>query len=240
MVNQRIMKQQTLLHSSNEHNDVGDLKSLLVKNQSNPLLDGSIKAVLQIHAVIKSIESKSVFKVVLGDGTQQYVKRAVSCLHSPSIGDKVLLSGNLDDGFYILALLESACPESEVVIDFAEQSIIKAGKFAIMTDELTVNSSSVNFDFANWRITSDSTQIMSNEMLLKSFSYTQISDQVEVNARVSTFNLKNSNRFVTGTDKVHAVNIQYSADILARFEGQVAILNGRELLKTDAKLIMAG
>ncbi|WP_432784638.1 hypothetical protein AAEX37_01586 [Oligella sp. MSHR50489EDL] len=239
MVDERLNKQQILSCSSKENN-IDDLKSLLIKNQANPLLDGSVKAVLQTHAVIKSIESKSVFKVVLGDGTQQYVKRAVSCLHSPGIGDKVLLSGNLDDGFYILALLEVASPETEVVIDFAEQGVIKADKFSIMTNELTVNSSLVSFEFENWKVASDSAQIMSNEMVLKSFSYSQIADQVEVNARVSTFNLKNANRFVTGTDKVHAVNIEYSADILARFEGQVAILNGRELLKTDAKLIMAG
>ncbi|MDO5666710.1 MAG: DUF3540 domain-containing protein [Alcaligenaceae bacterium] len=52
--------------------------------------------------------------------------------------------------------------------------------------------------------------------------------------------LQRSDKTVLGSDRIRAFNIDYSAKTSARLNTETTIVNGKNLLKMDGKLIMAG
>jgi len=51
---------------------------------------------------------------------------------------------------------------------------------------------------------------------------------------------RRSTRYVTGTDTVKAINLDYAADFVARLSGDTTLINGETVVKADGKQILVG
>jgi hypothetical protein len=224
--------------SVKEYSD--ELTPLLVKKHSDGSYVRSLNTCFQAHGEIKTLTESDQFIVVLEGQEEVIAKRAVSCLHVPSQGDKVLVSGSTGQGVYILAVLESNESQRQQTLKLPDECVIQGARLSFSTDSLLMNVNTVGFDFSDFKIEASNTEVLSRNFTLHSMDYKKVSDVINISARALSTNAKNANRFVSGTDRVKAMNIDYSAEVLARFTGEIAVINGTELLKTDGKLMMAG
>ncbi|AVL71430.1 hypothetical protein RP300_01641 [Oligella urethralis] len=173
-------------------------------------------------ALLKEKVDEQTYVVELEEGSVLTVKKAISCIHQVNVGDIVLVDGS-ESRAYITALLES----SESSID------IEVETFNLKATELNFDSKTASFETESYSVTSVSYRINSINLDMKSQKMTSL-------AKFFSESYTMSEKFVAEVDKVQAMNINYSAEMLARIDGHTTVINAKELLKTDAKLIVSG
>ena len=179
--------------------------------------------------VVLDTNSDQSVRVKLNDGSTFNAKKAVSCIHLLNVGDLVLLEGYADR-LYVIALLETSKNQVELVSDTMN---FKAKDVHIDVNAMQIKSTSFNLDATRQTINSVKYQLNAIDL---SFS----SQRMNNITKVSKSSCEVSERFVSEMDRVHALNINYSAEMFARIEAHTTVINGEELLKTDAKLIISG
>lgn len=225
MDNQLSIKTQKIERYQDEFTSADSELELLLKYNSE---EKSCHRISDLGIVLDIISEHSV-KVKLNDGRTFSAKKAVSCIHLLNIGDLVLLEGYADK-LYVIALLETSKKQVELVSDTMN---FKSKEVNIDADAMQINSSSFNLHATTQSINSVKYQLNAMDL---SFS----SQRMNSLTKVAKSSCAVSERFVSEIDRVHALNINYSAEMLARIEAHTTVINGEELLKTDAKLIISG
>lgn len=180
-------------------------------------------------------------------GRQYRVKRAASCLLQPAPGDKVLVSGDATGGLYIIAVLEqgvSGCARLQVdgALEISAQAIRLHGRdrVAIGTEAFGLKASSGTVEAASWALTSHRYTLTSAQLNVATGTATYTGEQRESFYRSVSETTASSTRYVTGTDTVKAINLDYAADFIARLSGHTTLINGEAVVKADGKQILVG
>lgn len=171
--------------------------------------------------------NKSYLIVCVGQELHLSATKASSCLQQPAVGDVVSVQGFEDGSVYILAVLESRVMTTEqTVLEFPNNTLIKA-------KELRVEAQS-------YCLSSEQQQLNTVTFNLVASNVKQVSQNFEVVANLALSSFVNSHRYVSDTDRVTALNINYSSEAVSKLSGKVTMLNGHELLKSDGKLMIVG
>lgn len=228
----------------------------------NPLLQRSTGQqepsefqVVQLHAQLVEQHEGGLFTAKAGDGQELFpVKKAFSCLHHPLLGDKVLVSGCLRDGFYILAIIErpemsagseagraeQAVAPAEIVIDLGEHVRLQAGHLAIEVNEGKVQSQHWTHQSQVYQLSAQAYRVGAHDYQVDSTTVTYRGQTMQYYAAQLDENYGQAERYVAGSDKVHALNFEYKAEQMARIHGNNTFINGEKLLKSDGQLMMVG
>lgn len=175
----------------------------------------------------------------LGSGERVFAYKAAGCLHELAVGDKVMLNLAHGDCNYITLLLSKGIGNNEN-LDFQRISGINAEQIKLNTSSFVLQSEESLFS-------GKMLQIKQQEIVSHSISYDLLAREVstsavkvELKAKRLKQTLQRSDKTVLGYDRVRVLNIDYSAKTSARLNAETTIVNGKNLLKMDGKLIMAG
>lgn len=161
--------------------------------------------------------------IVTNDGDKLTAKKASSCLVIPEVESEVLFSFDPSDGeCYILHILSSS-----------KDNIDISGDLVFYGDSITFNTNNVNFKANSFDIKSQDFALNSSKILHNSITYS-------LNAENYVSLLGNSVRNIVKNDEVNALNFSYTANGVARINGQLTYVQGNDILKYDGKLILAG
>lgn len=221
---QKITFETTHLKQQTQHEHSKLLGELLERKKAEEITDTEI---LQLHADIVQVHDDGTFSVKSHDGQALFpVFKAFSCLHQPMVGDKVLLSGCVRDGFYILTILYRPIAKEPVVLDLGEEVQVKARALSFHAQE-------VNIESQYYRQHAGEYQLNSANVVYRIKNLQSYVASVEEN-------YSQVQRYVTGTEQVHALNFTYTADQIVRIQGNHTFINGEKLLKSDGQLMMVG
>lgn len=147
-----------------------------------------------------------------------------SCFIIPNCYDTVLVFINSNGENYIVNVLQT----------FDKKSVrFEVDHFQVLSNKYMIETQNMSFKSTDFNSQSSNYSIEAIEYSLVSQKSTK-----EVNLNVERYS--NSRKFVYNNDIVRAMNINYSADMLTRIQGNSTILLGKELLKNDAELIITG
>ena len=204
---------------------------------------------LSVHgAFVVEAKSQDVFTVNHREQGRQYqVKRAASCLLQPEPGDKVLVSGDLNGGLYIIAVLEQ-CVQGRATIQVEGELTLAADTLSLRAQTQTkvdapafaLHTQAGAVQATEWEIGSQRHTLRSHQLNVEASESRYAGERRESYYRYVTETTAQSARYVTGTDTVKAVNLDYAADFIARLTGKTTFINGETLLKTDGKQILVG
>ncbi|ADU91669.1 DUF3540 domain-containing protein [Taylorella equigenitalis] len=202
------------------------LNSLILKNK-NMLHERYLNTFSGV--VFKILDEGYLVKTKYGEVLE--VKKSFSCIISPNLNDVVLISGLVDESWYILSIINRSS-HNKVKLDF--------GSDKVYLDKLLVNANEINLSLNNINITSESMNLVGSDLLFNSNNLKIGFNNSFVSGLNMEMNMSSLSKIVTGTDKVRALNIDYSADSMAKVSSNTTVIYGSELLKTDAKLIVSG
>lgn len=216
-----------------------ELSNLLV--QKTTFNDRFSRTQLSGHAVVEKIneESKEIIVRLLSNDQLVPTKKAASCLCKVALGDTVLLHGEIGSKIYILSVLENN--ESIATVIEAEHLVITTSSVRVETEEeISFKSHKLQFDSQEWEQVAHSSLIQSVTYKVDAISMEYTSEKIESWADITFESTRNATRIVSGTDRINALNIDYSAEFFAKLGAHTTMINGYQLLKTDGKLMMAG
>ena len=183
--------------------------------------------VIQLHAQVMVMHAEGVFTAKVSDGQELFpVKKAFSCLHEVQIGDQVLVSGSIHDGFYILAIIERPETSGETVLQLGEQVRLEAR-------DLKLVAQSHQLEVQRYQLLAQQYQVDSTYVTYRGQAMQYYAVKLEEN-------YAQAQRFVAGSDSVQALNFDYRAEQTARIHGVNTFINGEKLLKSDGQLMMVG
>lgn len=223
--------------------DAGHLDPLLQKPAN------SFNGDIHVHsAFLVDAHDSAHFTVSNREHGRQYrVKRAASCLLMPEPGDKVLVSGDAAGGLYIIAVLEQGASgrthlrvDGELAVSADRLSLTAHNRLAMAADAFSLKAGSGAVDAADWTIKSHRYTLTSVELDVAAMTARYTGDQRESYYGSVTETTGRSARYVTGTDTVKAINLDYAADFIARLSGNTTFINGEALVKADGKQILVG
>lgn len=175
---------------------------------------------------------------IFGVGVSVKAKKAFSCLVEPLLHDTVLIGGQ-ESGLYILSILERSHSDSQITIQ---------GELSISATKLKITSEE-SFDLVTEQATLKSKEWVqsANQYQLKNHNFTHTSVNFKYSGQYYAAYLNtthtvsaDSQKIVTGSDKISALNLDYSAEFISRLQAQTTIINGTEILKADGKKILMG
>ena len=180
-------------------------------------------------------------------GRRYQVKRAASCLLMPQAGDKVLVSGDAAGGLYIIAVLEQSLPgtttlhvDGELAVSADVLALTATSRVSLETDAFALHAQSGAVNTADWTLKSHSYTLASVDLNVGSITAKYTGDHRESYYQSVRETAGQSTRYVTGTDTVKAVNLDYAADFITRLSGNTTFINGETLVKADGKQILVG
>lgn len=165
--------------------------------------------------------------VCMGSKLHLTAVKASSCLQQPAVGDVVSVQGFDDGSVYILAVLESKAMTNEAtVLELPQNTLIKAKELRVEAQSYSLSSEKYQLNTVTYNLVASHVK--------------QVSQNLEIVANLALSSFVNSRRYVSDTDRVTALNINYSSEAVSKFSGKVTMLNGHELLKSDGKLMIVG
>ena len=234
------------------HNDTQTINADDQHDPLHPLLQKRANAFdsgAHIHgAFFVDAHEQEIFTVSHREyGRQYHVKRAASCLLLPEPGDKVLVSGDGEGGLYIIAVLEQRANGRTTVqvngvlaLSADEISLAANHSLALKAESFNLTADVAAVDAKDWAVKSDHHTVTSIDLDVVALTSTYRGNQRESYYRSVTDTTGQSTRYVTGTDKVKAINIDYAADFITRLSGDTTIVNGETVVKADGKQILVG
>lgn len=180
-------------------------------------------------------------------GRRYQVKRAASCLLMPNAGDKVLVSGDAAGGLYIIAVLEQRDQgrstlhvDGELTLSADVLSLMGASRVSVAAETFALRARSGAVNTADWTLKTHSYTLASVDLSVASITAKYTGDHRESYYQSVRETTGQSTRYVTGTDTVKAVNLDYAADFITRLSGNTTFINGETLVKADGKQILVG
>lgn len=165
-------------------------------------------------------------------------KKAFSCLVEPELNDLVLVSGYIS-GIYILSILDRQAQDLKIEVTGKLQIISQTAEITA-SSSIALNATSAHIKTNQWKQSAYQYEISSYESKHSSSTFKYVGQTAETQLQNYYLLAADSQRHVTGTDRVNALTIDYSADFISKLSAQTTLINGTEILKTDAKKILMG
>ena len=214
---------------------------------SNLSIQNQLATVFQHYGRVLEVGATMVVRVNNADHT---ARRAASCLLEPMVGDKVLLSTDLDAGDYVLAVLERAL-DAQAVLNLPADTEIRATQGRIKffsplgidlntTGELSMQSTKLRVEALQGDVTVQNLSLAGD-------AWRSCIDRVKAVGRSldSVFerciaHVGRSYKTVAELDQVKAGQIDYTADTSLQLHAKYALVTAHELVKMDAEQIHLG
>lgn len=171
------------------------------------------------------------------DDVEVRARRALSCLVSPNLGDRVLLARLGDGSSFVLAVLEREEEDAELRIASDRSISIEApaGRVDVVASEgislVTAGKLSASFD---------TLMAVGQRVLADARKATLVGGVVETIADVLAQRLKRSTRVVTGVDQLRAGHADYQVDKALRIHSENAFVTASQVVKLDGENIHLG
>lgn len=190
--------------------------------------------------VVRHAVAGGLATVVLGQGEIE-ARQAVSCLLAPQAGDRVWLSGDLQQGVYVTAILERASPGPENI------RLPEGSGIEVPAGALNLRAGALNLQGGTLAVQADSAALCVGAVTAVgreaawSFGRVRIvSELIESFAdRLLQF-ARWSQRTVEGIDQVRSGQIDYRAEQLMQLRAQNLVANASNLAKVDGEQIHLG
>lgn len=216
--------------SSDLHNLISD------KGQkSQPLIDKLVHE--QGHIIDVTDDGEFIIRLKQKDLVFK-ANKAFSCLVEPELNDLVLVSGD-SSGYYILSILQRQTQDLKIEVT-GKLDIVSQSVEITASSSIALDASSAHVKTNQWQQSAYHYEISSYESKHSSSTFKYVGQTAETQLQNYYLLAADSQRYVTGTDKVNALTIDYSADFISKLSAQTTLINGTEILKTDAKKILMG
>lgn len=214
-----------------------DLQSLILdkEQKSQPLLDKLVHE--QGHVIGLADEGKFIVRLAQKDFIFD-AHKAFSCLVEPEINDLVLVSGDSSD-YYILSILQRDAQDLKIKVA-GKLKVVSQSAEITASSSIALNASSAHIKTNQWQQSAYHYEISSYESKHSSSTFKYVGQTAEMQLQNYYLLAADAQRYVTGTDRVNALTIDYSADFISKLSAQTTLINGTEILKTDAKKILMG
>ena len=161
-----------------------------------------------------------------------HARQAASCLLVPQPGDRVWLAGDIDQGLYVLAILErddSAAAQLRLPADTSLQATtlkLSAAQVAVQAESAVLSAQKVCAvgHEASWSF---------NRIKVMAELFESFADRVVQFARWSQ-------RTVDGMDQVRSRQIDYRAEQTLQLQAETLVANASKLAKVDGEQIHLG
>lgn len=214
---------------------------------SNLAIQPKLVAIFQQYGVVT--EAGDDF-VVHTDAAVYRARRAASCLLEPLVGDKVLLVTDMEDGDYVLAVLErDAGRLSTLSLPGDAQLTLQTGRLHVSArdgigmasaKEIAMQSGSLKVEALKGEVTV-------HELSLVGEAWRSCVDRVKSVGRTFDSILERchqrvarSYRVVDEMDQVKAGQIDYQADGSLQMHAKYTLMTADELVKVDGEQIHLG
>lgn len=220
---------------------ISELILLINKNTDNKNRRLDAETITSKAVIIKVVENEGFYEIedVFTKKTFSAIK-AASCLLLPSVGDLVLVQRFEDGTAYIMSVLEIEHNATSAKLKLPNETVIEAKNLVFNAENIKTKSDSYTINTGLYSLNSIKSNLVSIKFDLSAIHVKQNSKRIETNAETSVASYVHSTRFISDTEKVKALNINYSAASFAKINGKVMMLNGYDLLKSDGKLMMVG
>ena len=205
-----------------------------------------VRSVHQEYAEV--VAAGEVFELQVSTGAV-VARRAASCLLVPQVGDRVLVAMEARGDAYVLAVLDRR-DEGKATLEVAGEVVLRA------TEKLTIAASqgvdvvggaSVRLAAASVEVTSFQTRLTSHALEVVGEAVGAELGRVKLLAksvdglmeRLSQ-RVKRSFRYVEEMDQVKARHLDYSAEQVAHFRGETAVVSAADLVKVNGEQIHVG
>lgn len=200
--------------------------------------------------VLEIEENQTWFRIGTAAGELR-VRRALSCLVWPEVGDRVLTSVGLTDEPFLIAVLErlSGSPLRLVMPRETTVEVAAGGGMGLRVDgRLTLESrTGVNLDGPEVALRGGSLTLAARRLsviareAVASLRVTRlIGDLIEATAESLHLRLDRSRRTVRDLDQVHAGSLEMRAEQMARLQSETLIATAQRLVKIDGEQIHLG
>lgn len=177
-----------------------------------------------------------VCEVQLTSGDVVQAQKAAFCHHTLAIGDKVLLDLNLEDGHFILGVL-NAVHDRKLTLDFTNVDTIKSHELQFTGQRLRIEAHDMWLAANNHiNLNTNNVEIVSVTYDLKASDVRSTSKNFDIKAQSTKQSFQQSRKVVQGTDRVDARSIQYTADISANLNSKKNVTLGTGTITLDGKL----
>lgn len=164
--------------------------------------------------------------------------KAFSCLVELELDDLVLVSGD-ESGYYILSILQRQAQDLKIEVT-GKLEIVSQSTEVTALSSIVLNASTAHVKTNQWQQFAYQYEISSYESKHSSSTFKYVGQTAEIQLQNYHLLAADSQRYITGTDRVNALTIDYSADFISKLSAQTTLINGTEILKTDAKKILMG
>lgn len=200
--------------------------------------------------VLEIEENQTWFRIGTAAGELR-VRRALSCLVWPEVGDRVLTSVGLTDEPFLIAVLErlSGSPLRLVMPGETTIEVAAGGGMGLRIDgRLTLESrTGVYLDGPEVALRGGSLtlaarllSVIAREAVASLRATRLIGDLIEATAESLHLRLDRSRRTVRDLDQVHAGSLEMRAEQMARLQSETLIATADRLVKIDGEQIHLG
>ncbi len=175
---------------------------------------------------------------------------ALSCLIKPEIGDKVLVAGDAQDAFFILAVLERPGGSSvHIPLDGDVMIGVSGGRFSVAaTDgvhvvtprEMTLNAQDLNITASKANVLFEQISYMGHVVWAEIGKIKWIGKYFHAFIDSVSQRVKRSYRVIEEVDSVQSRQIDYKAKETMNLQGRHALIKANELVKIDGDQIHLG
>ena len=190
--------------------------------------------------------SESSYLVESGSGVHE-VKRAFSCLVQPEVGDTVLLTRELEEGDYILAILaREEGKKTQLVFEHDVEIKATKGHLEIAARDgldlgspgkVAVNSTALQVSTLRGSIGIDRLSLYGRLCQVRVSTVKLIADKVDTLAERIFSKAKQSYRFIEDSEHVRANNIDCRAKNSLRLRGKISQLSAENDVIVDGKMV---
>lgn len=168
-------------------------------------------------------------------------KKAASCLLTPQADDHVWLSGDMEIGIFITAILERSSEVAQKIVLPTGSSIeVSDGALMLRADSLQFFSKLLTVQTDTAAICAQKVTGVGREATWSFGSIKVMSDLLETFADKLIQFSRWSQRTVDGIDQVRSRQIDYRADQLMQLQAENLIANATNLVKVDGEQIHLG
>jgi hypothetical protein len=184
------------------------------------------------------------------DEGELLVKRAVSCLIEPVIGDRVLTAGDLNDGIFVIAVLErpDASPIT-IAVDGDLTLGVPRGRFSIAAgkgidlvtaSDMTLTGSEFTLRAPKGHVFLDHLTYLGSKAFAQIRAVKLLGELFDAVFDRISHKVKRSYKVVEELDHVRSGQIDYRAEKNMSLKAQNALVTADELIKMDGDQIHLG
>ncbi len=179
-----------------------------------------------------------------------FVRRAVSCLVEPAAGDRVLVAGDLNEGLFIIAVLEQGnASATRITVDGDLHLGVPKGRFSVVSSQGVdlVSARDISMTSSVFAVRSDKGHVfidrlsyVGRKVLAQAGAFKFVGGIFDTIAERISQKVKRSYRVVEEIDQVRSNQIDYRAEKNMSLKGHNALVTADELVKIEGDQIHLG